>query len=103
MMSARIPAETFPPGEFVRDEMEARGWTQGTLAEALGEPMCLVDEIIAGTRAITPETAHGLAEAFGTDPRFWMNLETAYQLWKTSHRNGEAMRRANLFEAAPIQ
>ena len=30
-MPNRVPAEVFPPGEFIREELEARGWTQGTL------------------------------------------------------------------------
>ena len=41
-------AEVFPPGEFLRDELEARGWTQTEFAEILGRPPRLVNEIIAG-------------------------------------------------------
>ena len=35
-MSDRIPAEVFPPGEFLNDELEARGWTQTEFAEIIG-------------------------------------------------------------------
>ena len=31
-MTTRIPAEVFPPGDFLREELEARGWTQADLA-----------------------------------------------------------------------
>ena len=34
-MKERKPAEVFPPGEFLREELEARGWTQGDLASIL--------------------------------------------------------------------
>ena len=61
-MSTRVPAEVFLPGEFIRDELEARGWTQTDLAEVLGRPFRLVNEILQGKRAITPETARGLGE-----------------------------------------
>lgn len=74
-MSDRIPAEVFPPGEFIRDEIEARGWTQAELAKILGRPLKTVSDILLGKRKITPETAHGLGEAFGVDPQFWLNLE----------------------------
>jgi HTH-type transcriptional regulator / antitoxin HigA len=75
-----IPAEVFPPGEFLRDELEARGWTQADLAKILGLPRRLISEIIDGKRAITTETAWGLGDAFGVDSQFWLNLESAYKL-----------------------
>jgi HTH-type transcriptional regulator / antitoxin HigA len=102
-MSKRIPAEVFPPGEFIRDELEARGWTQTDLAEILGRPLKAVSEILTGKRAITPETATGLGEAFGVDPQFWMNLESAYRLSKVDSKAGEVSRRARLYALAPVQ
>jgi HTH-type transcriptional regulator/antitoxin HigA len=82
-MSERRPAEVFPPGEFLSDELEARGWTQAEFAEIIRRPTKLVNEIVAGKRAITPETAHEFSAALGTSAQFWLNLETAYQLWKS--------------------
>jgi len=79
-MNERMFAEVFPPGEFVKDELEARGWSQADLAEILGRSARLVSEIISGKRAVTAETARGLAEAFGTDAQTWLNLESAYSL-----------------------
>jgi len=38
-MEERKVAEVFPPGEFIRDELEARGWTQEVFAEILGRPL----------------------------------------------------------------
>jgi HTH-type transcriptional regulator/antitoxin HigA len=101
-MSGRVPAEVFPPGEFIRDELEARDWTQGDLAEVLGRPLRLVNELISGKKAITPETAKGLGEAFDTGAQFWMNLETAFRLSKVEQGSGEVARRARLFGAAPV-
>src|SRR5262252_4819972 len=79
-MSERRPAEVFPPGDFIKEELDAREWTQTDLAEILGRPQRVVSEIINGKRAISPETAKGLGEAFGTGAQFWMNLASAYQL-----------------------
>ena len=81
-MNMRIAAEVFPPGEFLKEELEARNWSQVELAEILDRPPRLISEIIAGKRAVTPETAKGLGEALGTGPEFWMNLESAWQLSK---------------------
>ena len=76
----RRPARVFPPGDFIRKEIEARGWTQGNLAKILDRPLQTVNTIINGEKAVTPEMAVGLAAAFGTSPEFWLNLEAAYAL-----------------------
>jgi len=102
-MDQRIPAEVFSPGEFVKDELEARGWTQADLAEILGRPARLVSEIIAGKKHLTPETAHGLGAAFAMDPQVWMNLESAYRLSRARAPGDVVGRRARLYAKAPIK
>jgi HTH-type transcriptional regulator/antitoxin HigA len=102
-MNARIPAEVFAPGEFLSEELETRGWSQTELAEILGRPPRLVNEIIAGKRAITPETAKGLAAAFGTSAQLWMNLETSYQLSKAKISEQEVILRAKLYGKFPVK
>lgn len=96
-------AETFPPGEFLRDELEARGWSQTELADIIGRPARLINEIIAGKRAITPETAIQLGDSLGTGPDLWMNLESQYQLSKVGISDGLIARRAKLYEHFPVR
>ena len=74
------PAQVFPPGEYIREELEARGWTQSKLAEILGRPFQTVNAIVNGKKEITPQTAVELGAAFGTSPEFFINLEMAYRL-----------------------
>ncbi|WP_397533629.1 HigA family addiction module antitoxin [Roseateles sp.] len=102
-MNARVPAEVFPPGEFLREELEAREWSQQELADILDRPPRLISELIAGKRAITPETAKGLAEAFGTSPDYWMNLESQYQLSKVTVPNDNVARKARLYTHFPVR
>lgn len=85
-MTDRVPVEVFHPGEFIKEEIEARNWTQNNLAQILDLSPRLVSEIIAGKRAITPNTAKRLADAFGTSANLWMNLDRAYQRGKVSAR-----------------
>jgi addiction module HigA family antidote len=73
-------AEVFPPGVFIREELEARGWSQRDLAEVLGRPFQAVNAIINGHKQITPRTARELEAAFGSSAQFWLNLEMAYRL-----------------------
>jgi HTH-type transcriptional regulator/antitoxin HigA len=96
-------ARVFPPGEILKEELEAREWSQTDLAEILGRPVKLVNEIIAAKRAISPETAQGLADAFGTSAELWMNLEAQYQLHRAKRGDDAVARRAELFKAAPIK
>jgi len=104
-MSERIPAEVFPPGEFLADELEERGWTQTEFAEIIRRPVKTVNEIITGRKAVTPETAREFAAALGTSPQYWLNLESAYQLWKTAPSPSAAIitREARLRERFPVR
>jgi len=103
-MVNRTPAEVFPPGLFLKEEIDARGWTQVELAEVLGRPARVVSEIILGKRGITPETAKGLSAAFGTSAEYWMNLETSYQLTKTNNVEQDIVaRRSCLYGKFPVK
>jgi len=103
-MPARVPAEVFPPGDFIRDELDARGWTQGDLAQIMGRPLQLVNELVSGKKQITPETALGLAKAFGDDDAlYWMNLENIYRLSRAKPVDEAVSRRANLFSKFPVR
>jgi len=103
-MPARVPAETFSPGEFIRDELEARGWTQADLAQIMGRPLRLVNELIAGKKQVTPDTARGLAQAFGDDdPLYWMNLDSAYRLANSQPADESVARRSKLYSRFPVR
>src|SRR5204863_8697554 len=86
-----------PPGDYLREELEARGWTQVDLAKIIGRSQPAVNEMITGKRGITPETALALSAAFGTSPEFWMNLQMAYALAHADADVQAIQRRARSF------
>jgi HTH-type transcriptional regulator/antitoxin HigA len=102
-MERRTIAEAFPPGEFIKEELEARGWTQEDFAEILGRQPSVVSAIVNGKRAISLDVAKDLAAAFGTSPDVWMNLETSYQTFVKSDTEDAVSRRAKLFQKAPVK
>ena len=105
-MADFVPAEAFPPGEFLKDELEERGWTQDEFARLIGRPPRLVSEIIGGKRGITPEVAIRFSAALGTSAQFWMNLETAYRLYELSRSDPapeRIAREAALRETFPVR
>jgi antitoxin HigA-1 len=69
------------PGEVLAEEYLAPlGITQHKLAVSIGVPPRRINEIVHGKRRITADTALRLARFFGTSERFWMNLQTRYDL-----------------------
>ena len=76
----------FPPGELIRDEILARGWTQKQFAEILGRPFQLVNAILNGKREITPDTALQLSAALGTSAEMWIRMEAEYRLFLARQR-----------------
>ncbi|UFZ06630.1 HigA family addiction module antitoxin [Bradyrhizobium ontarionense] len=71
------------PGEVLREEfLLPLGLSARSLAKMLDVPPNRLTEIMRGTRDVTADTALRLGRYFGTDPRFWMNLQTAYDLSK---------------------
>lgn len=71
------------PGEILREEyLVPLGLSGRALAKLLGVPANRLTEIMRGTRDVTADTAIRLGRYFGTDPRFWMNLQAAYDLSK---------------------
>ncbi len=102
-MSDEMQIDVVPPGEFLKDELEERGWTQTEFAEIIGRKPRVVNEIILGKRAITPETAQEIAAALGTTAQLWMNLEFAYQLSRVAPRAERISREATLRTRFPVR
>jgi addiction module HigA family antidote len=79
------------PGEILRDELEELGLSANTMARALDVPPICIAEILNGSRAITADTALRLARWFGTSARFWMNLQSSYDLALAELDRGESI------------
>jgi len=71
------------PGEVLREEyLEPLGLSARALAAAIGVPPNRLSEIVRERRALTADTAIRLGRYFGTDARFWINLQVAHDLSK---------------------
>ncbi len=69
------------PGEILYEEfLVPFGLSANKLAKAIGVPANRITGLVNGTRSITADTALRLADAFGTTPEFWMNLQDYYEL-----------------------
>jgi HTH-type transcriptional regulator/antitoxin HigA len=79
MSKRKTPFMIVKPSDILAEELEARGWTQGEFAEIIGRPIQAVNEILNGKKSITPDTAIEIAQALGTSPELWLNLENSYR------------------------
>lgn len=82
------------PGEILAEELLGpMGLSQSRLARGLGVPARRINEIVHGNRAITADTALRLGRFFGNSARFWLNLQTAYDLELETERLGPRLER----------
>lgn len=67
------------PGEILRDELTALGFSARKFAAHIAVPPNAVTEIMKGERGVTAEMALRLGRAFGTSELYWMNLQSLYE------------------------
>ncbi len=71
------------PGQILRQEyLTPLAVSAREVADAIGVPANRLTDIVRGRRGVTADTALRLGRYFGTDPRFWLNLQTAHDLSK---------------------
>ncbi len=80
------------PGTVLKEELAARGLSAAAFALRLRVPPQRVQEIVAGKRAITPETALRIGTALGTGARLWLAMQQAYDLSRVERSLGAKVR-----------
>ena len=69
------------PGEILMEEfLKPFGISQYKLAKEITVPARRINEIVHGKRAITADTALRLSRYFNLSERFWLNLQTRYDI-----------------------
>ncbi len=95
------------PGRILKDELDELGITPAELARQMAVPPIRVGQIIAGKRAVTGDTALRLGHWFGTNPQFWLNLQSAYESRMAEEKAGPEIARlpirAGAVRADPAQ
>ncbi len=71
------------PGEILNElYLKENGLSISKTATNIGMSRQSLSELVNGKNGITAQTALRLAKAFNTSPRYWMNLQNAYDLYK---------------------
>jgi antitoxin HigA-1 len=79
------------PGEILRDELEALNLSARKFADHIGVPPNAVTGLLNGDRGVSAQIALRLGRAFGTDARYWMNLQSLYETKRAEAEFGEAI------------
>ena len=99
---ARKKLPPIHPGEILLEEfLVPLGVSQYRLAKDIRVPPRRINEIVRGQRAITADTALRLARYFQTTERFWLNLQTRYDLELEKDRLGDRLDREVLVAGHP--
>ncbi len=90
--TARLP---FPhPGETIREDfLKPLGISVHRLAQELGVSSSRISDIVKERRAITADTSLRLARYFNTTARFWLNLQSSYDLAIASDSKADEIQR----------
>jgi addiction module HigA family antidote len=88
------------PGRILKRELSARKLSANRLAIALRLPSGRITDIVNGKRGISPDTALRLGRYFTNAPRFWLNLQTAYELALAEREIGDRIEAEILPDAA---
>lgn len=81
------------PGEILSDELNELGVTPTALSRQINVPPNRVTQIIHGRRSVTGDTALRLGRWFGSSARFWLNLQSAYDIRIAEERVGQEIER----------
>ena len=82
------------PGEILREDyLKPLGLSVNALAKALKVPTTRMNEIVRERRGVTADTSLRLARYFETTERFWLNLQTEYDLRRTQISSAERVAR----------
>lgn len=71
------PAEAFPAGEVLRDEIESRGWRLTDFADLVGRSQQEISKIIHGHKEITQRIVSEIAVATCINAEAWLQLQDA--------------------------
>jgi addiction module HigA family antidote len=90
-----MPARKLPPvhpGEVLLEEfLVPMEISQYRLAKDISVPPRRINEIVHGKRGVSADTALRLSRYFGTSERFWLNLQTGFDLEVERDRLGDRL------------
>jgi addiction module HigA family antidote len=98
-----IPGDIFHPGEYIKEELDARGWHQQELADKIKVSKSEISLVIHGHRSINAKLAVLLETALGIDAEFWMNLQVKYDIDLIKKKFQKSIKEAKISNAKKVK
>ena len=88
------------PGEYLKELLEELELSQYRLAQDIGVAPMRISHVIRRQRPVTAELALRLGRYFGQSPRYWLNLQSRYDMDVTEQNLGsQVVREVRPFNA----
>ena len=81
------------PGIYLRELLEELGLSQYRLAQEIRVPAMRISHVVRGKRPVTAELALRLGQYFRQSPRYWLNLQSRYDMDIAEDTMGERVAR----------
>ena len=100
---AKLLDEIHPGEILLEDFMKPMGITARKLSADIDVPPSRISDVVNGQRPITADTALRLGIYFGMEPRFWLNLQSEYDLRMVARQQQTILaRRIRVFQPQPV-
>lgn len=98
------PDMVSPPGETLKETLDALGMSQAELADRMGRPKKTINEIIKGKASLTPDTALQLERVLGITAAFWNKRESHFRESQADRQESERLRhKVDWLEELPVR
>ena len=100
---AKLIDEIHPGEILLEDFMKPMGITARKLSADIDVPPSRISDVVNGQRPITADTALRLGIYFGMEPRFWLNLQSEYDMRMVARQQQAILaRRIRVFQPQPV-
>ena len=100
---AKLLDEIHPGEILLEDFMKPMGITARKLSADIDVPPSRISDVVNGQRPITADTALRLGIYFGMEPRFWLNLQSEYDMRMVARQQQTILaQRIRVFQPQPV-
>lgn len=95
--------ETISPGQFLREKIEGKGWTQSDLAYAIGTKPSAINQILADKRSVSHNMARALGVALDFDPIWIAKVQAEWDLASAAEPDPSVAARSKILSKYPLR
>lgn len=95
--------EPVSPGQFIREKIESKGWTQSDLAYAIGIKPAAINQILADKRSVSHNMARALGVALDFDPALIARIQAEWDVASADEPDPSVAARSKILSKYPLR